>query len=280
MKITQRAYAKINWSLDVLGRRSDGYHELDMLMQSISLYDELTFESADELTLHVGGRNVPGDGRNLVLCAAEALIRATGRRRGARISLMKRIPVRAGLGGGSADCGATLLALNRLWRLNMPLRELVQVGAALGSDVPFCMGQGLARVSGVGDRLLRMRAGARHYLVILHPGMGLSTAQVYAKWDENGEKTLNLDLDGAQRALMAGDIFALSTLAGNALEPPAIDLMPEIWIAREQLTDLGAVFAQMSGSGSAVYGVFETSEGAQAAKAVLGYKAILTQTYP
>lgn len=280
MRITHRAYAKINWALDVVGRRQDGYHELDMLMQTVALNDELSFETAGSLSLTVGGRPVPADGRNLVLQAAQALMDYTGKRHGARIHLVKHIPVRAGLGGGSADCGATLLALNRLWRLGLPLKTLLEIGATLGADVPFCMGVGLARVRGVGERLLRMEAKQRFPLVILHPGPGLSTPQVFGQWDRMGQRGLALPLDLAQSALAAGDLYAFARMTGNALEPPAIALLPEIWQARDRLLQLGAVVAQMSGSGSAVFGAFPSWEKARYAKEALGYRAILTWTYP
>lgn len=280
MRITCRAYAKINWALDIVARREDGYHELDMLMQTVALSDELRFESDGELSLTVGGRPVPSDGHNLVIRAAQALSQHTGKRHGARIHLIKRIPVRAGLGGGSADCGAALLALNRLWRLNLPLKTLMEIGAELGADVPFCMGLGLARVRGVGERLLRIEAPRRVPLVILQPGQGLSTAQVFGQWDREGEKGLGLDVGRAQAALSAGDLDVLSRLTGNALEAPAIALLPEIWQARERLLSLGAAVAQMSGSGSAVFGAFADWEKARWAKSVLGYRAILTWTYP
>lgn len=280
MRITCRAYAKINWALDIVARRDDGYHELDMLMQTVALSDELSFESDGQLSLTVGGRPVPGDGRNLVMRAAQALMNYTGKRHGARISLVKRIPVRAGLGGGSADCGAALLALNRLWRLNLPLKTLLEIGAGLGADVPFCMGLGLARVRGVGERLLRMEARQRIPLVILHPGPGLGTAQVFAQWDKTQAQGLHLPMDRAQAALAEGDLAAFARLTGNALEGAAIALLPEIWQARESLLAQGAVLAQMSGSGSAVFGAFPDWESARSAKAALGYRAILTWTYP
>ena len=147
---------------------------------------------------------MPADSRNLVLQAAQALMDYSGKRHGARIHLAKHIPVRAGLGGGSADCGASLLALNRLWRLNLPLKTLLKIGATLGADVPFCMGVGLARVRGVGERLLRMEAKQRFPLVILHPGPGLSTPQVFGQWDRMGQRSLALPLDRANPSWRRG----------------------------------------------------------------------------
>ena len=172
------------------------------------------------------------------------------------------------------------MALNRLWRLDLPLKTLLQIGGSLGADVPFCMGVGLARVRGVGERLLRMEAKQRFPLVILHPGPGLSTPQVFGQWDRMGQRGLSLSLDQAQSALASGDLAAFSRMTGNALEPPAMTLLPEIWQARDKLRQLGAVVAQMSGSGSAVFGAFDNWEKARAAKEVLGYRAILTWTYP
>ncbi len=280
MRTIERAYAKINWSLDVLGKREDGYHELDMLITTIALSDELSFESADDLTLAVNGRSVPRDGRNLVIRAAEALIEHTGKRRGAHILLNKRIPIRAGLGGGSADCAATLRALNRLWRLNMPLRDLTRIGARLGSDVPVLMGTGLTRVRGVGDRLLRLQSIKRVPLVLLHPSMGLSTPSVFGQWDQMARAPLGIDTDAAQAALVKGDMASFYALSGNALEESAIHLCGDVRTAREALIAAGARFAQMSGSGSAVYGAFDDWEKAKQAKAQLGWRAILTSTYP
>ena len=280
MMTTEYAHAKINWALDILGKRADWFHEMDMLITSIALRDELRFEEADELTLSVNGRPLPVDRRNLVIRAAEALIERAGQPLGARIRLTKRIPARAGLGGGSADCAATLRALNRLWRLGLTMGELTQIGARLGSDVPVCMELGLARVRGVGERIARMERQRRVPLLILHPGMGLSTPEVFQRWDEQDKGPLGLDLDGAQAALISGNFEAFERLTGNALEESAISLMPEVRSAKEQLLLAGARFAQMSGSGSAVYGTFDDWQRAKAAKARLGRRAILTETYP
>ncbi|MCI6291849.1 MAG: 4-(cytidine 5'-diphospho)-2-C-methyl-D-erythritol kinase, partial [Clostridiales bacterium] len=153
MRIAAKAFAKINWSLDILSAREDGYHEMDMLMQRISLHDEIVFSSARNLSLSINGRVVPWGGKNLVVRAASALSQIAGRPMGARIEMTKRIPIRAGLGGGSADCAVALMALNRLWNLGLNARELMQVGAGLGADVPFCMEGRFCRVQGIGERM-------------------------------------------------------------------------------------------------------------------------------
>ena len=306
MAFTVLARAKINWSLNILGVRPNGYHELDMLMQQISLSDELVFEPAGALSLTVGG--APGDESDLVLKAARALAELARQRgmktSGARICLTKRIPSRAGLGGGSADCAETLKALNRLWNLNFPMETLLELGAKLGADVPFCLTGGLARVSGVGERIEPLRNPPHCALVLITPGGGLSTPEVFRAYDEmvkQGEDFGGRHAENAVKyspenptsgscmaehspetsvrgncaaaehsplrlaeALLAGDYALAERLSFNALEAPAIRLLPEIgkWINR--FRELGARYVRMTGSGSTVFGVFDSLETARA----------------
>lgn len=306
MAFTVLARAKINWSLNILGVRPNGYHELDMLMQQISLSDELVFEPADALSLTVGG--APGDENDLVLKAARALAELARQRgmetSGARICLTKRIPSRAGLGGGSADCAETLKALNRLWNLNFPMETLLELGAKLGADVPFCLTGGLARVSGFGERIEPLRNPPHCALVLITPGGGLSTPEVFRAYDEmvkQGEDFGDKHAENAVKyspenptsgscmaghspetpvrgncavtehsplrlaeALLAGDYALAERLSFNALEAPAIRLLPEIgkWINR--FRELGARYVRMTGSGSTVFGVFDSLETARA----------------
>lgn len=262
---TVKAHAKLNWSLDILGTRPNGYHELDMLMQHIELSDELTFENARWTMLTIDGQPLPVGGRNLIVRAANALNDYMGTRRGARIQLKKRIPVRAGLGGGSADCAATLIALNRLWKLRLTTDKLCEIGAKLGADVPFCIRGGLCRVSGIGEIIEPMPCGPRIPMVLLHPGGGLSTQAVFGRFDADRYPTLHVDTPAVARAVQAGDIAAYDACSGNALEAPAISLMAEVRTAMEQLRAAGAGAVRMSGSGSAVFGLFETDAKAQQA---------------
>ena len=272
---TVKAHAKLNWSLDILGTRPNGYHELDMLMQHIELSDELTFENARWTMLTIDGQPLPVGGRNLIVRAANALNDYMGTRRGARIQLKKRIPVRAGLGGGSADCAATLIALNRLWKLRLTTDKLCEIGAKLGADVPFCIRGGVCRVSGIGEIIEPMPCGPRIPMVLLHPGGGLSTQAVFGRFDADHYPTLHVDTPAVARAVQAGDIAAYDACSGNALEAPAISLMAEVRTAMEQLRAAGAGAVRMSGSGSAVFGLFETdAQAQQAAEKLPG--AILT----
>ena len=277
MTITGQARAKINWALNITGRRPDGYHELDMLMHAIALCDDMTFEAADEITLTVDGEAPADADRNLVTRAARALNAHAGTRYGARIGLLKRIPARAGLGGGSADCALTLKALNRLWGLGLADRTLAEIGATLGADVPFCLAGGLARVSGIGERVRSVSGAPEFPLVLVTPGEGLSTAEVFSLWDRGGYPAVTLDTDSLADAVVRRDLGAVQRLCANALTAPATDLMPEIGALIAKLTALGAPAAFMTGSGSTVVGAFDTGDHARrAARAIPG--SVLTHT--
>lgn len=278
MKLTVQAHAKINWSLNILARRDDGYHELDMLMQSLALSDELVFEDARWLSLSIDGSALPTNDRNLVIRAANALNGVYGTRHGARIHLKKRIPARAGLGGGSADCAAALVALNRLWNLKLPLSTLMQIGAGLGADVPFCLQGGLARVGGFGEQITPLPGAREIPLAMVTPGGGLSTASVFREWDDGGDAIASMDTPALANALRQGDLDRAQALSFNALEAPAIRLMPEIGEIMQTFRRLGARMVRMTGSGSTVFAAFDTLDQAQhAAAQVPGAIATCTQ---
>ena len=265
MRFAGRAYAKINWALNIVGRRGDGYHLLDMVMQSIALGDDMAFEDAAALTLTVNGRPDPEPERNLVMKAARALQGYTGTRRGAAIALQKNVPARAGLGGGSADCALTLRALDRLWELHLSEEELLRLGAGLGADVPFCLTGGLARVRGIGERLDPIPAGDPIPLVLVTPGGGLSTAEVFRLWDEGSFPRVSLDVHALADAVTRCDLPAVDRLCANALTAPAIRLMPEIDLLIRRMRELGAGAAFMTGSGSTVVGAFTDDAAARSA---------------
>lgn len=251
------ARAKINWTLDIVGRRPDGYHLMDMLMQPVSLCDRVLLEPAEELRLRVNGASwVPNDTRNLAYRAAAALREATGCRAGADIRVDKAIPVGAGMGGGSADAAATLLGLNRLWGLNLPAAELERIGLTLGADVPFCLRGGLARVTGIGETLEPLPCARSWELVVVQPCRGLSTGAVFQAYHERPDG-VRLDTRAAAEALASGDAAGLAVSLGNALQPVSEAMRPAIREAVEALRKHGALAALMTGSGSAVFGVFE-----------------------
>ena len=269
------AHAKINWALNITGRRPDGYHLLDMLMQTIDLCDTLQIEPADGLSLTVDG--APAGEENLVLRAAMALNRRCGTQRGARMTLTKRIPARAGLGGGSADCAAALRALNELWNLGLPQAALLEIGLSLGADVPFCLTGGLAVVRGIGEVIMPVPGAPRIPLVLAVPGGGLSTGAVFSLWDRGGFADVALDCEALAGAVTAGRLEAVDRLCANALTAPAVSLMPEIGRLIDKMRELGAGAAFMTGSGSAVVGAFDDpGQASRAARTLPG--AILTRT--
>ena len=259
------AHAKINWTLAIRGRRPDGYHLLSMLMQPVTLCDTVRLERADAVTLEVTGNpSVPSDERNIAREAAQLLREHCGTKEGARIRIEKRIPVEAGLGGGSADCAAVLAGLNRLWGLGLGQEELEALGLRLGADAPFCLRGGLCRAEGVGERLSVYEKTPRWPLIIVQPCGGLSTGEVFRRWHAANERT-EPDETALLRAIEADDPLMLPPRPGNDLESVSRILRPEIAEAVEALRDRGACCAQMSGSGSAVYGVFPDERTADAA---------------
>lgn len=255
------ANAKINWALAITGRRDDGYHEMDMLMQSISLHDTLTFEESDALSLSVNGAAPGWDDKNLICRAAELLRRETGCLRGAVITLEKRIPARAGLGGGSADGAAALRALNRLWALHLSEERLLDLGLSLGADFPFCLTGGLQRVQGIGEKLTKLRAHASPELILAMPDEGLSTGAVFQAFDA-ADGVRRADMDAAQAALLSGDYAQLKRYAVNHLTQPAETLSAAVERAMDDFYAAGATFAAMSGSGSCIFGVFDETDAA------------------
>jgi 4-diphosphocytidyl-2-C-methyl-D-erythritol kinase len=265
--IIARAHGKINWSIAILGRALSGYHELDMLIQSISLSNQLIFSHADELRLWADGVQID-DPAFLTLRAAHALREAAGYKGGATIFLQRNIPDKAGLGGGSADCAAALISLNALWGLKLSAEELLAIGAGLGSDVPFCLTGGLMRVGGFGEALTPIKTTRAPHLLIIMPDEGLSTEAVYYRYGMCGGDA-PASMDGALDALLAGDYARLSSTAGNALRRAAQQLSPAIVQAVSALKRHGALYAQMTGSGSAVYGVFEDAASCRKAGATL-----------
>ena len=263
MRIAARA--KINWTLDIVGKREDGYHLMDMLMQPISLSDDITLLPQEELTLSVSGfpRVNPGP-ENLALRAAILLKQATGCTGGASIHVHKRIPVGAGMGGGSADAAGVLAGLNRLWGTGLTQAELETLGLQLGADVPFCLRGGLQRAQGVGELLTPLPCGGLYWLVVIQPCPGLSTKEVFSRFSLEACEG-KPDTQGAAEALAQGDWRRLCSCLGNVLQAVSAELRPEISEAIEALRAQGAAGAWMTGSGSAVFGLFTSAPAARAA---------------
>jgi 4-diphosphocytidyl-2-C-methyl-D-erythritol kinase len=251
------APAKINLYLAVGQRRSDGLHEIETVMQSVSLADELIVTPAGAVSLDVEPPgSAPEDETNLVVSAVRALAGAAGRTDGAAIRLVKHIPSGAGLGGGSADAAATLVALNELWSCGISRKALEKIGAGVGADVPFCVRGGTAVGAGAGERIAPLVVGKPLWWVIAMPPGPLSTAEVYEAHDTLGSAArLESDPSELADALARGDLERIAGLVRNDLETAAVASMPSMLLVRESLSEAGALGVVMSGSGSAWSGL-------------------------
>lgn len=270
----EEAFAKINLTLDVLSLRPDGYHEMDMVMQSVSLSDTLTLTLKDErgLLLRTGRPDLPIDD-NLALRAARCFLQATGRaEQGLVVELTKRIPICAGTAGGSSDAAAVLRALNRLFEEPFSQQELQKLGEKIGSDVPYCVLGGTARAQGRGEALTALPSLPPCFIVLCKPDFGVSTPELFRRIDAF-PKLGHPDTEGILRALAAQDLSQVARKLGNVFEA----VLPEaqrktVQSIRETLLACGALGACMSGTGPTVFGIFEEEELAKAAVQALKQK--------
>lgn len=252
-----RTPAKINLALHIKGLRTDGYHELESVMQSVSIYDELLLRPREEpgITLSSALPFLPLDERNLATRAAKLFFEHTGiGSYGVEINIRKRIPIGAGLGGGSANAAGTLVALNRLYQTGLSEQELMELGGRLGSDIPFCIHQGTCLATGVGDRLTRVTDMPRCTMVVAKPRRSISTAPLYQKYDSIGADS-HPDVQALIREL-DGPLRRIAARCGNSLQQAAVSEVPQIGEMIAYLRQQGALCAVMTGSGSAVFGIF------------------------
>lgn len=270
MKLTELAPAKLNLTLEVGEKRSDGYHEVQSVMSCAALYDEVTLESGTSggISMTCDCPGLPLDDTNLCLRAAKLFFKKTGIPcDGLHIELSKRIPMQSGLGGGSADAAAVLRGLRKLYRPEMMIKDLERMAAELGSDVPFCVRSVTAMVRGRGEQLLKLPKLPLCWFVICKPEFSFSTAEMYAKLDEK-EPVSSIDTLGLIKALEYQDMQEISDRLGNCFEG-VLEESSEIFAIKNRLLALGARNACMSGSGSAVYGLFTQEDEAKAAAAAL-----------
>ena len=281
--VTIRAHAKINLDLRVLGTRTDGFHELRTVFQAISLHDTLTcVPRKGPFAIDCTVAGLPIDRTNLIWKAADALWRAlrrTGPVRDVIVTVEKRIPLQAGLGGGSANAAAALMALARFWRLTVRPTQLTDVAATLGADVPFFLSGGTALGLGRGDEIYPLADLPRHWVVLLIPGFGVSTADAYRWYDEDREQGRGLVRGEPQH--VPGPWPSRAAQMINDLEGAIARHHPEIDQMKAALRRAGALAAAMSGSGSAVFGLFQRRRDATAALekvAGSGWRAVLTES--
>ncbi len=265
-QVTVLAPAKLNLALDVVGLLPNGYHDLDMVMQTITLYERLTLRRAEEVRLHLPGSWVPVNEKNTAVKAARAFFRYTGLAGGVDMEIEKHIPVRAGMAGGSADAAGVLVGLNALYEARLSTSELCALGAGIGADVPFALMGGTCRVQGVGDFLKALPPCPPCWVVVAMPSVGVSTPEAFARYDQMGSP-VHPDLAAQEAAIRAGDLAAVCAASGNALEHcSGAKETPHI---RAILDEQGALASLMTGSGAAVFGVFDSEVKAQAARAAL-----------
>ena len=257
--LEEKAYAKLNLTLDVLGKRDDGYHELESVMQQVTLCDdiEIDVETGEDWKLECNWEEIPNDASNLAWKAAGVFYRSIGKDpQGVTIRINKRIPMQAGLAGGSADAAAVLRALNRHEGEPYTVEELAQLGAKVGSDVPFCVFGGTAFAKGRGEALRRLPNMPRCFYCIVKPEFSVSTPELFARMDEE-EQILHPNTEGMLQALEQGDLMHVAGHVFNSMESVVAKEHPEILMIKDTLDSCGASGCAMTGSGSAVYGIFD-----------------------
>lgn len=264
-----RAPAKVNIALDVIGRRPDGYHLMQMINHSTNLADVLSFKPAEELTLTCDEETVPLGPSNLIMKVAQGLKTRYGVKIGAAIHLEKRIPMQAGLAGGSADAAAAIKGLSTLWGLEMDIQEMLSFGVGIGADVPYCLLGGTALVEGIGEIITPLKPLPACTMVVVKPAADIATPWAFAQVD-TAPSEYHPPVEQAVEVLESQGFEAACEWMGNSFEAVVFPLYPEIKILKEQMLDAGAALAVMSGSGSTVVGYF--MDEAVAAQAVAFFK--------
>ena len=265
-----RALAKINLGLDILRKREDGYHEVRMIMQTIQMYDVLEMRKVKKpgISLSVNYPYIPSDERNLVYKAAKLLMDEFQIKEGVEIRLEKFIPVAAGMAGGSSDAAAALVGVNRLFKLGLSEKDLMERAVNIGADVPYCVMRGTALAEGIGEKLTRIAQVPDCFVLIGKPGINVSTKAAYESLQLDQIQT-HPDIDGMIRDIESGDLRAMTEKMENVFEPGIIGRYPVIGEIKALMEEHGALKAMMSGSGPTVFGIFDDRKKMEKAAAVL-----------
>ncbi len=271
--ITVPSFAKINLDLRIAGRRDDGFHDICTIFQTISLADAIRFEASDSLTLTCSDAGIPTDEQNLIIRAANELLRFTGKQCGATIHLEKNIPSPGGLGGGSSNAAVTLMALCDIWELQLSSEELLTIAAVLGSDVPFFFCGGTAIGTGRGTEVEPITDLSSPFMILITPDVAVDTAKAYSRLN-----AARLTKEDSNRILLNYRFWAVnvdlrSADLKNDFEKTVFAAFPEVERVKAKLLELGAVKALLSGSGASVFGIFDNQETRQTAMKALGNEA-------
>lgn len=249
----ERAYAKINLCLDVVGKREDGYHDLRMIMVPINFYDVLEMHFADQTSLTLNRDYLPVNDKNTIIKAIHIMQERFNLQDEFRCNLEKHIPTRAGLAGGSADAAAAIRMINRMCNLYLTQDEMIEIGREVGADVPFCILNKPAMVSGIGDKINTFKCHPNFELLLIKPKKGVSTAEAFRVVDSTGG--IHPNCDAMKQALIDNDYDGIINNLGNTMESAAMSLVSEIKNAKQDLLELGFDGVLMSGSGSTVFGI-------------------------
>ena len=268
-KLTRKAYAKINLGLDVVGRLENGYHQVRMIMQTVGMYDRLTFAAGESgIRIVTDSGELPTGPDNLIYRAAVLLLETCGVEAGVDIRLEKHIPIAAGMAGGSSDAAATLQGLNDLFALGLTQERLRQLGVRIGADVPYCIMGGTALAEGIGEVLTPLPPAPRCTVLVAKPDLQVSTKYVYEHLDA-GESWQHPDIDGMRSAIESGSLPGVVSRLGNVLETVTAGAYSVIGQIKREMLTRGAMGSLMSGSGPTVFGIYGSREQAQDARSRL-----------
>ena len=275
-----KAYAKINLGLDVVRKREDGYHEVRMVMQTIKLFDKLTFRllEEDEIRLKTNLGFLPINEENLVYKAVKLIKDKYDIKKGLEIDLFKCIPVAAGMAGGSTDCAAALVGASKLFGLHLSRQELMELGVKLGADVPYCVLRGTALSEGIGEILTPLPPMPDCHILIAKPQISVSTKFVYENLKAN-ELCKHPDIDGMVQAIKDRDLYGITNRMENVLETVTIPAYPVIEEIKNCMKEWGAINSLMSGSGPTVFGIYEDEDAAEKTREVIREKGLANQVY-
>lgn len=275
-EIELKAHGKINLSLDVLGRRNDGYHEVKMIMHTVTLHDGIFIKKEREkgIRMECNLSSLPTNEENLMVRAAKAIMDEFSIEEGLSLRLMKRLPVAAGMAGGSADAAAVFHGMNQLFHLNLSTEELEKRAVKFGADIPFCLHKGCYLSEGIGEKLKKLPTLPPCTIILVKPAFSLSTKLIYENLHlENLTDKEHPGVDEMIDKLESGDLEEICKLGGNLLEKVSISLRPEIQAIKDFLIKEGALLSLMSGSGPTVFGIFPEEEKANAEKILQGLRS-------